>query len=280
MSTNLSAAVNATLNKQPDDIHFFNVRLSAHDAWSGAIIAVLFNALGMILEIAIIRRTPGISADPAVLSIAVALVLLAALLFWRKTPSAKWAGIIYLINTADVLTVLLATNLDFARLDEEWSPFQAIKLGCLIAAMVAPGFGVGLLSILAYCLSAFVQFQFFFPPDVKKLVDPAEPWPIFAFGLAGIMALVYRFRRAQLEQKFARVQAQNFAIKQLANAFLNIRDLMNTPLQAIELSTRILRDSNGTQKSVIDNIDRSVQSLREINSVLVQHEKEIDWRTK
>src|SRR6185295_13493627 len=124
--------------------------------------------------------------------------------------------------------------------------FQASKLGCLVSAMVAPGFGVGLTSILAFCLSAFIQFQFFFPPGIKANVDVAEPWPIFAFGLAGILALVYRFRRVQLEQKFARVQAQNFAIKQLASAFLNIRDLMNTPLQVIELSTRILRDSSGT----------------------------------
>src|SRR5262249_35837537 len=121
---------------------------------------------------------------------------------------------------------------------------------------------------------------FFFPPEVRTSMDAAEPWPIFAFGLAGILALVYRFRRAQLQQNFARVQAQNFAIKQLASAFLNIRDLMNTPLQVIELSTRILRDPSASQKSVIDNIDRSVQRLREINSVLVQHEKEIEWRTK
>jgi len=275
-----SAVENAALSEpQSEDFRFYKVRLSAQDAWFGAIIAVLFNALGMLLEIEIIRKTPGVPVNPAILSFIVALALLAALLRWRKTPSVRWANIIYVINTAAVLTVLLATNTGFASLDPHWSPFQASKLGCLIAAMVAPGFGVGLLSILAYCVSAFVQFQFFIPPEVKTSMDTAEPWPIFAFGLAGVLALVYRFRRAQLEQKFARVQAQNFAIKQLASAFLNIRDLMNTPLQVIELSTRILRDPSASQKSVIDNIDRSVQSLREINSVLVQHEKEIEWRT-
>jgi len=274
-------ARNAVLSEQqPDDIHFYSIRLAPHDAWSGALVAVLFNGLGMFLEIAIIRRTPGISTDPAIFSIAVALVLLAALLFRRKNPSTKHACIIYLINTAAVATVLLATNSDFANFEPNWSPFQASKLGCLIAAMLAPGFGVGLISILTYSLSAFVQYQFFFPPALKTHMDAAEPWPIFAFGLAGILALVYRFRRAQLEQKVSRVQAENFAIKQLASAFLNIRDLMNTPLQVIEFSTRILRDSSAPQKSVIDNIDRSVQSLRDINSVLVQHEREIEWRTK
>jgi hypothetical protein len=267
--------------KQPGQgDRFYRVQLSARDAWSGATIAVLFNALGMLMEMGIIRKTPGISREPAAVSAAVALILLACLAIRRKTPSLRSASIIYALNTTCVVTVLLLTNSAFAVLDKNWTPFQASKLGCLIAAMVAPEFWLGFLAILTYCLSAFAQFQFFFPPDIKARLDGAEPWPIFAFGLAGILALVYRFRRAQLEQDLARIQAQNFAIKRLAGAFLNIRDLMNTPLQVIEISTNLLRNSNGPQKPIIDSIDRSVQSLRDINSVLVQHEKEIEWQAK
>jgi hypothetical protein len=146
--------------------------------------------------------------------------------------------------------------------------------------MVAPGFWVGLLSIFAYALSALLQFQFFFPPEIKARLDAAEPWPIVAFALAGVFALVYRFRGIQLEQEVARLQAHNFAIKRLANAFLNIRDLMNTPLQVIELSVDLLRTSKEPPKPLLDSIDRSVQSLIEINSVLVRHEKEIELESK
>jgi len=258
---------------------FYHVRLSEREAWLGATLAALFNAVGMLLEVALVRRTPGISARPPFLSALVGFTLLIVLFCLRKTPTVRWASVIYLVNAASVDTALLLTNLEFAVSQTNWVPFQASKLGCLIAAMVAPGFWVGLLSILAHCLSASLQFVFFFPPEIKTQLDAGEPWPIVAFGLAGVLALVYRFRRAQLEEEIAQIQAQNFAIKRLANAFLNIRDLMNTPLQVIEFSVDQLRNSNEFHKAILDRIDRSVQRLTEINSLLVQHEKEIEWQS-
>jgi hypothetical protein len=257
---------------------FYNVRLSERDAWFGAIVAVLFTVLGMLMEVAIVRKIPGVSAKPAGISALVALILLIVLFVRRKAPSVRWASLIYLVNSVSVATVLLLTNLQFAVLERNWEPFQATKLACLVAAMLAPGFWIGLVSILIYSLSALLQFEVFFPPEIKAGVGASEPWPMLAFALAGVLALVYRFRRVQLEQEIARIHAQNFAIKRLAHAFLNIRDLMNTPLQVIELSIDLLRKSNDPNPLVIDTIERSMEKLREVNSVLVQHEREIDWQ--
>ena len=259
---------------------FYNVRLSERDAWLAATVAALFTAIGMLLEIAIVKNAPGVSAKPAGIGAFVALLLLLVLFLRRKTPSRRWASVIYLINIACVITVLLLTNLQFALSQRNWVPFQAMKLGCLIGAMVAPGFWVGLISILAYFFSALLQFEIFFPPEIRAQTADAEPWPLLAFALAAVFALVYRFRRVQLEQEIARIQAQSFVIKRLANAFLNIRDLMNTPLQVIEMSIELLRQSNDPNNPVIDRIDHSMQRLREINSVLVQYEKQIEWQAK
>jgi len=259
---------------------FYNVRLSKREAWFGATVAAFFTAVGMLLEVALIRKLPGISAKPAGISALVALVLLIVLFIRRKTPSVQWASVLYIVNTVSVATVLLLTNPQFAQLEKNWTPFQATKLGFLVAGMVAPGFWVGLMSILGHFFTALVQFELFFSPEIKARVAPAEPWPMLAFALAGVFVLVYRFRRAELEQEIARIQAQNFAIKQLAHAFLNIRDLMNTPLQVIELSIALLGRADDPNKLLIDRIDRSVQTLKEINFVLVQDEKEIDWQAK
>lgn len=139
---------------------FYNVRLSASDAWTGTTIAVLFNALGMLLEMGIIQKTSGVSTGPAAISVAVALVLLAALLMMRKNPSLRATWVIFALNTISVATVLLFTNSAFAASDRNWSPFQASKLGCLVAAMIAPEFWVGFMSIMAYCLSSVVQYLF------------------------------------------------------------------------------------------------------------------------
>ena len=259
---------------------FYRVRLSERDAWFGATLAALFNVLGMLLELALVRKTPGVSPRPAAISAMVGLALLMMLFIRRKAPSRKLASVIYSFNAASVVTALVWTNLQFAVSERNWLPFQANKLGCLIAAYLAPGFGVGVLSILAHCLSALLQFEFFFPPELKAQVADAEPWPILAFGLAGILALIYRFRQAQLEQELARIQAHNFAIRELTEAFLNIRDLMNTPLQVIELSVNMLRNSNESPGPLLDRIDRSVQSLRKVNAVLVQHERQIESQAK
>jgi hypothetical protein len=234
----------------------------------------------MLIEIAIIEKIPGVPTAPAELSAIFAAILLMMLLVQRKTPSIKWAYISYLLTTVSVVTVLLLTNLRLATSERNWVPFQANKLGCVAAALVAPGFWVGLVSILAYCLSAVLQFEFFFPPQIKAYAADAEPWPTLAFGLCGLLALVYRFRRAQLVQEVSRIQAQNMSIRRLAAIFLDIRDRMNTPLQVIELSVDLLRQSHQPSAPILDRIDRSVDSLREINSVLVKHEKEIEWQAK
>jgi hypothetical protein len=281
MNTNgFETALEAVRHERTRSHSLYNLHLSARDAWFGAAIAAMFNALGMLLELAIIQKIPGVSAKPAVISSLVGWLLLIVLLIRRKRPSVRLAGVVYLINTASVATFLLISNPEFAKFQGNWVPFQATKLGCLIAAMVAPGFWVGLVSIFAYSLSAVVQFELFFPKDIRMRIDSAEPWPILAFALAGVLALLYRFRRAQLEQEIARIEAQNFAIKRLAHAFLNIRDLMNTPLQVIDMSVDVLRKSNDPNRQTIDRIERAIQSLREINSVLIRHEKEIEWEAK
>jgi hypothetical protein len=260
-------------------LRFYQVRLFERDAWFGATVAALFNALGMLIEILIIREIPGISIKPAAISASIGVIVCAVLFIRRKTPSVGGAYVAYSITFVSVATALLFMNLHFADLEKNWVPFQETKLGCLVAAMVAPGFWLGLLSIVAYCLSAVLQLQFLLPPQVKARLS-AEPWATLAFGLAGVLALIYRFRRAQLEQEVARIQAQNFAIKSLAGVFLNIRDRMNTPLQVLELSIELLRNSDVPPKPILERIGRSVQSLREINSVLIAHEKEIEWETK
>ena len=281
MSSQSPPAPNHTAGSEParPATRFYNVRLSEADAWLGATGAVLFNGLGMLIEIGIIRKVPGVSETPAVISALAALVLLAALVARRKTPSNRWANVIFLINTAAVVTSLLISNRQFALLEPRWSPFQATKLGCLVAAMVAPGFSVGVVSIAAHSLSAVLQLEYFFPPELRTMTAD-EPLATLAFGLAGMLALVYRFRRVQLEQELARIQAENFAIRRLANAFLNIRDLMNTPLQVLELSVDVLRNAREPLNATLDRIRRSVQRLMQINSILTQHEKEIEWQAR
>src|SRR5262245_20628759 len=102
---------------------FYNVRLSPRDAWFGVTMAALFNAVGMSIEIGVIRRIPGISATSSVISALVGAALLVVLFVRRKRPSVAWANVIYLINTASVVAALLFTNVQFTIVDHQ-APFQ------------------------------------------------------------------------------------------------------------------------------------------------------------
>jgi hypothetical protein len=62
------------------------------------------------------------------------------------------------------------------------------------------------------------------------------------------------------EKERLRIQAQNAAIRHLAGIFLEIRDRMNTPLQVIELSVEVLRNSRDPTDQILDRIERSVES--------------------
>src|SRR5262245_28212609 len=103
--------------------HFYTVRLSDRDAWFGTTVAAFFNAAGMLLEVGLIRQLDVISSRPAAIAALVGVLLLVVLFTKRKTPSVRWASIIYTINTAAVASALVWTNLPFAFLEKNWVPF-------------------------------------------------------------------------------------------------------------------------------------------------------------
>ena len=59
---------------------------------------------------------------------------------WAVPAIVAVYGVVYVLNTLSVATAFLLTNLQFALWERNWVPFEATKLACLIAAMVAPGF--------------------------------------------------------------------------------------------------------------------------------------------
>src|SRR5215468_8357457 len=87
-------------------LSFYNVVLSDREAWFGVTIAALFNVVGMLLELAITREVPGVAERPSVAAATVGVILLIVLFIRRKTPSVKSANVVYLINTAEIVTAL------------------------------------------------------------------------------------------------------------------------------------------------------------------------------
>ncbi len=254
--------------------HFYNAQLAPADAWTSTAVAALINFFGMILQLGI-QDVPNLPYLPMLVSAGVGGIVFLLHLRNRKNPRNSSSYVFYLINLAAVFTALFILNPYFAAGPKPWVPFQANKLGCFVAAVIAPGFWVGALSISMHSLGSAVQYLYF-SSELKARVAYAEPWASLVFGVVGFLALVYRFRRVVLENELtiARVNAQ--ADHRMAQAFLMIRDRMNTPLQVLELGVSMLRSHTKPEKETLDQIERAAHCLQELNQLLNKPELETE----
>jgi hypothetical protein len=232
----------------------------------------------MALELGIGRGTPGIANWPVYVSQLLGCAILILLFFQRNRPRTSVAATLFLANAMIVCFALYMRHAFYANasLSHPWVPFQANKLGCLIAALLAPNLGVGLLAIAAHAGSSVWQYEFF-SPAIQSHLAFAEPEATLAFGLAGVLTLVARIRRIQADQDAAAIKAQADATKNLAKTILRLRDSMNTPLQAVDLSTTLLDQHSDQQENALKCIKNAVSSLREINLALQEYEKDFKW---
>jgi hypothetical protein len=241
-------------------------RVSAPGAYTETAIAALVNLTGLPLELLIGRDIPGIPNWPAYLSMAVGFAVLSVLFLTRKRQSWELAVALFLINGLAVVTALFLRDPYYAATGAAWVPFQASKLGCLIAALLAPGFWAGGVMIGLHAGSSVLAYALF-PEALKGGLALGEPVATIAFGLAGLLTLVSRFRRIQIEERLVRTQALALETERFARTVLWMRDMMNTPLQVIEFSVALLREDAG-HADAIKGLNNAVKRLNELNLIL------------
>src|SRR5690606_27321162 len=66
------------------------------------------------------------------------------------------------------------------------------------------------------------------------------------------------------------------AMNRIAKIFLGVRDLMNTPLQNIELSLEILRNQRNSNQHAVKCIERALNDLQNLNGLLTKHEQSVE----
>jgi signal transduction histidine kinase len=256
----------------------FRVHASPRSAWLETIIAATINATGMALELSIGRSVPGMLDWPAYVSIGGALGILGTLFFVRKNPPSTLCSGLFLLNICFVVIALYLRNPYYAAADHVWVPFQANKLGCFIIALLSPSLGVGLLGIALHVGTAIVSYYFVFTPEIRDRLAFGEPVAMIAFGLAGLLTLISRMRRMTTEADTLRLYLETKAAKQLAMTMIRLRDLMNTPLQNIELSLPLLKDKRGNEEIAIESIEHAVDRLNELNESMRKYERDFVWR--
>jgi len=239
--------------------------------------AALVNVTGMGMEYVLGREVPQISNSPLVFSALVGLLVLYLAPRVRRERSRWLISALFVLNSVAVVTVLWIRDPYYAEHVSRWVPFQGNKLGCLVAAFLAPDFFGGLVAIAAHSLTSVISFELF-PEDMQKKIAFGEPVASLSFGLAGLLSLISRFRRIQIENKFRHLQVRTMAMQKVASTVLRIKDLMNTPLQSICFASAIQAEQKSCDEAALKSLQEAVKELNQLNALLDRYEELADWR--
>ncbi|HXU05934.1 MAG TPA: hypothetical protein VN903_33500 [Polyangia bacterium] len=234
------------------------------------------NAVGMPIDLVLGRDVPALPKWAPLGSSAAALLLMLVLLAFRRRPSNRLATSIFLVNTAIILVALWFTSTAWAAAPGTWIPFQANKLGALATAMLAPDLVTGAAAIGGFVGMVLLRYMTL-PAAQQHRFPVSEPWTILIYGVFALALLIYRVHRIALSRRMMRVRTESIATQRLARAFLALRDYTNTPLQTIDLATKVIRKRHPELGPILDRIDRSVDRLYRLNHTFSIYESRIVW---
>ena len=249
--------------------------LGATHAWRGAFVSAALNAAGMPGDYFLAHDIPNMPWYPSVLSALVGVALLALLLNNRQRATVRFCSVVFLVNTAAMLVALWITSGYWATADE-WTPFQANKLGALAVALLAPELSVGLVAIAGFAAMAVGKF-YFLDPAIQRGFPVGEPWVILFYALFGAVLLAYRLRGVALERETLRLQAEAAAAEQLARTYLLLRDYANTPIQNVAFTVELIRVHHPELKPDLGHLERAVGKLMELSQALTRYEAAHKW---
>jgi hypothetical protein len=238
--------------------------------------AAALNVVGMQLDMLVARTVPGIPQGPHIMSILFGLALLIVLVAWGRNASARVGSALFLLNALVIVLALWSSNAAYAESGHLWVPFQASKLGMFTVALLAPDAWAGVLGIVMYAASSIVQ-NMTFSEMAHSHMAVGEPIATLAIGGFAMALLAYRIRADALQRDVARAVEESFALERLAAILLEVRDLRNTPLQTIELSSALIREAHPHLQPALDRIDRAIERLKALDTRLKTHEEHVVW---
>jgi hypothetical protein len=220
-------------------------------------------------------------ASRPVWTIAVAIMapLFAIMVLLRGRKSRALDNAAFLIVLAVVLAAAYANNQQLAMGASRFEPFLACKLALVAIALLAPAdLWVALVGMASAALLPIVAF-FGWPVEVQRRAPQPEPWTVLVYLVTAAVVLFYRRHQWAVHDQLTRLQAQAAANERYMRKFLAVRDMANSPLQAIEHTTEFLRVRFPDAAPQIDRMSRSLDRLRQLSAALDRFQPK-DWVTK
>lgn len=71
--------------------------------------------------------------------------------------------------------------------------------------------------------------------------------------------------------------AEKSSLRNMARAFIQLRDLVNTPFQTIDLTVQLIRQRHPEESGTLQKIENSLETLRRVDAALAKYEDSVDW---
>lgn len=198
-------------------------------------------------------------------------------IFYRNFPLTI-GNALFLLATATLMFSISYQTYIVAALGR-WSPiaFFGYKLLALAVALVAPASAWSAYLIISFCaLNPTIQ-TLVASPVIRANYSIAEPWVSVIYAVVALFVLRHRYRTIELERRVGALEAERRAVDHMARIFLGMRDLTNSPLQAIELTTALLKEGQLTAAEAVSHLEKSMDRLEGFSRILTLYEKNMDW---
>jgi hypothetical protein len=234
-------------------------------------------ATGIVAVAAFRYRAPVLMSNNAVLFL-VSAVGIAVLSLRKKRKSLALANFLWLALVATSLFIMW-NNHDFYVLSErKFNVFAGVKFIAILVCLFAPPTRwVGFTSLAVAGLVTLIRY-YTWPIGVREALSIQEPWMTAIFIAAAYALYFHRLKSLQLQREAALFQAKAEILQRFAHLLINAQHLVNTPLQTIQNTAKILRVKHPETAETLQVLDRSLIRVREIVELFSQFDSYVSWK--
>ncbi len=177
--------------------------------------------------------------------------------------SIRFAGIVYptvvLFRMASLANIIfyVTTLILCIRYKSKNTSTLMLRIGC--------GIGVVGLSVYPLIRTGIISSHYLWGINNYILIFTITLFSIFS--LVGALEL----GRDYLDR------AEKASLRNMARAFIQLRDLVNTPFQTIDLTVQLIRQRHPEEDAAIQKIENSLETLRRVDAALAKYEASVDW---
>ncbi len=200
--------------------------------------------------------------------------LLSVVLLTRKQNqfSDLKASLIFAVNLIPAYALIWLSRATLATHAERWDPFEMHRLACLTIAILAPPVcWIGLPAILIPALLAGIQYLTFQPAVVSRLLPQRPLVSPIIFAAFSVVLYFFRLRGLWIAEFAAKKEAEANMMMRMTRTILAIKDLANSPIQALTLDAETLKRKHPDEVSISDRIVKATAQLTDLNRVLDEH---------